>query len=180
LQDSLNTIWKVRPISGGGLGQFLRTRFLSITMVLGTGFLLMVSLVSSAALAALGDYWGGMFPEWNTILGVLNVSMSFLIVTFLFALIFKWLPDVFIPWKDVWVGAALTAILFTAGKSLIGWYLGHAGVGSYYGAAGSLVVLVLWVYYSSQILFFGAEFTRVFAQNHGSLVVPTAAAETVI
>ena len=174
LQDSLNTIWEVRPKPGGGVWGFIRSRFLSFAMVLGTGFLLLVSLVLSAVLAALGNYLGGLLPGWAAFVQIANLLISFGVVTLLFALIFKLLPDVRIAWKDVWVGAALTAFLFTVGKFLIGLYLAHAGAGSAYGAAGSLVVLVLWIYYSAQILFFGAEFTQVYAKQYGSQIVPAA------
>lgn len=179
LQDSLNTIWEVRPKPGGGVWGFLRTRFLSFAMVLGVGFLLLVSLVLSAGLAAIGNYLGDLLPAWGTLVGVLNFVISFLVITLLFALIFKLLPDVKIAWKDVWFGAALTAALFTIGKFLIGLYLGYASVESSYGAAGSLVVFVLWVYYSAQILFFGAEFTQVYARMFGSRIEPSAHAEPI-
>lgn len=179
LQDSMNAVWEVRPKPGGGVMGFIRTRFLSFAMVLGVGFLLLVSLVASATLAGAGDYLKGVVPGWTVLGNVLNIVVSLLVVTLLFAMIFKILPDVRIAWRDVWVGAALTALLFTLGKFLIGLYLGYASVGSTFGAAGSLVVLVIWVYYSAQILFFGAEFTQVYARMFGSQIVPSSHAERI-
>jgi membrane protein len=162
LQDALNTIWKVTPKPGRPVLGFIKDRFLSFTMVLGTGFLLLVSLILTAVLEAVAKYisptcLSGGLCLWQ----VVNAAVSFGIITLLFALIFKVLPDVILTWKDVWIGAAVTALLFTLGKYLIGVYLGRAGVASYYGAAGSMVVILVWVYYSAQILLFGAEFARV-------------------
>jgi membrane protein len=177
LQDSLNTIWRVTPPPGAtGVWQFIKDRFLSFTMVLGTGFLLLVSLVVTAALEAANKF----LPAGSTVAGVwiwqiVNNLISFLVITLLFAMIFKILPQVKLTWRDVWVGALVTAVLFTLGKYLIGLYLGHAGVASTYGAAGSLVIILIWVYYSSQILLFGAEFTRVYAQKYGSKKQPAEA-----
>lgn len=172
LKDALNTIWEVQPKPGHGIGMFLKDRFLSFTMVLGVGFLLLVSLVLSTALSAFTGYLGG-FARGVTWLGpVLDVVVSLGIITLLLAMIFKVLPDAEVQWRDVWVGAFLTAVLFTLGKLLIGLYLGRSSVSSAYGAAGSLVILLLWTYYSSQILFFGAEFTKVYAQKFGSQIVP--------
>lgn len=179
LQTSLNTIWEVQPKPGGGFWGFIRTRFLSFAMVLGIGFLLLVSLVLSALLSALGDLMGGLLPGWQIAAQVLNLAVSFGVITLLFAMIFKILPDVKIAWRDVWIGAALTALLFTLGKYLIGLYLAQASPGSTYGAAGSLVVLILWIYYSSLILFFGAEFTQVYAKAHGSQIEPARNAERI-
>jgi membrane protein len=166
LQSSLNKIWGVRRQAAGGIWGFLRTRLLSFLMILGVGFLLLVSLVLSAVLTAVSHHlpWAG-----STALGqVINLVVSLVIITLLFALIFRLLPDAGIAWKDVWIGAALTAVLFTIGKSLIGLYLGSSSVGSTYGAAGSLAVFLVWVYYSAQILFFGAEFTKVYANHYGA------------
>lgn len=177
LQDSLNTIWEVQSKSWDGLLAFLRRRFLSIVMVLGTGFLLLVSLILTAAMAAISGRIGSLLPSLVVTTQILNVGLSFGMVTILFALIFKILPDVKIAWKDVWIGALLTATLFLVGKYLIGLYLALAAPGSTYGAAGSLVVLVLWVYYSSQILFFGAEVTHVYANLHDPQTVPARGAE---
>jgi len=172
LQDSLNTVWGVTPKPGRGLWAILRERFLSFTMVLGTGFLLLVSLVVSTALAGLTRVIG--LTAIGVVGQILSFCLSFAVVTLLFTLIYKVLPDVEIRWSDVWVGAVATALLFTVGKLLIGLYLGHASVGSAYGAAGSLVVFVVWVYYSALILFFGAEFTKVYANRFGSRIRPAA------
>lgn len=165
LQDAMNTIWKVKPKENVGVWQIVKSRFLSFTMVLGTGFLLLVSLVLSTALAAMTAFASGYLGEFTIFLRILDSAISFGIISLLFAAIFKYLPDVKIAWHDVWTGAVITALLFTVGKFAIGFYLGHSSFSSSYGAAGSLVVLLVWVYYSSQILFFGAEFTQVYA-NH--------------
>lgn len=171
LQDSLNTIWEVAPNPNRGVMGFIRDRFLSFSMVLGIGFLLLVSLILSAVLAAVGSYFGHLFPGLP-FLQFLNFALSFSIITVLFALIYRILPDAKIAWGDVWIGAAMTSLLFSIGKWLIGLYLGNGSVGSTYGAAGSFVVLLLWVNYSAQILFFGAEFTQVYANKYGSRIVP--------
>jgi membrane protein len=173
LQDSLNTIWEVAPKPGRGIKGIIKDRILSFGMVLGIGFLLLVSLILSTVLAALGNYLGGMMPGLQFLWSILNFLLSFGVISLLFALMFKFLPDVKITWGDVRIGAVITALLFTIGKSLISLYLGNSGVGSTYGAAGSLVVLLLWVNFSAQILFFGAEFTQVYANKYGSLIVPT-------
>ncbi|OGW46789.1 MAG: ribonuclease BN, partial [Nitrospirae bacterium GWC2_57_9] len=158
LQDSLNTVWNVKPKPGAGLRHMIRTRLLSFSLILTIGFLLLVSLVLSAALAAFGAYlnrlWPGP-PVINYLLQAGNVLLSFALITALFAMLFKILPDARIAWRDVWLGASVTAVLFTAGKFLLGLYLGTSDVASAYGAAGSLIILLLWIYYSSQILFFG-------------------------
>lgn len=173
LQDALNTVWKVAPKPGRGIMGILRDRFLSLTMVLGTGFLLLVSLVLTAALSALSTSLARALPGAAVFWQVLNQVVAFGATTALFALIFRLLPEARVAWRDVWVGAVLTAVLFTLGKFLLGWYLGREGVTSGFGAAGSLVVILLWVYYSSLILLFGAEFTRVYAQQVGSGIEPT-------
>jgi len=160
LKDALDTIWGVQPKPGGGPRNFIKDRLLSFAMVLGVGFLLLVSLVLNAALAALGTFTSGLLPEQRLLLGCLNFLISLGAITVLFAMIFKLLPDVKIGWGDVWVGAFVTALLFNLGKFLIGYYLGRSSMVSIYGAAGSFIILLLWVYYSAQILFFGAEFTR--------------------
>jgi hypothetical protein len=152
---------------------------LSFAMVLVIAFLLLVSLVLSAGLAALGQFLGGVLPVPELVLHVINFVVSFAIITVLFAMIFKVLPDAQIAWRDVWTGAAVTALLFGIGKVAIGLYLGHSGTSSTYGAAGSLVVLLLWVYYSAQILFFGAEFTQLYANRFGSKVRPAPDATSV-
>jgi membrane protein len=173
LQDALNTIWEVAPKPGRKLLPVLKARLISFTMMLGVGFLLLVSLALSAALSALGTYLLGLFPDFETALQLVNVLVSFAIITLLFAMIYKIVPDVVITWGDVWIGAAATALLYTIGKYLIGVYLGTSSTASAYGAAGSLVVILIWVYYSAQILFLGAEFTKVYAQRYGSRIVPT-------
>lgn len=174
LQDALNTIWEVRPNPEAGIMAQARQRLLSMTMVLGIGFLLLVSLVLSAALSAIGVFFGGLLPGAETLWRLVDFIVSYLVITLLFAAIFKVLPDAIIQWRDVWIGAAATALLFVIGKLLIGLYLGNAAVGSTYGAAGSLLVVLVWVYFSAQILFFGAEFTQVYARRHGSRIVPDA------
>ena len=172
LQDALNTIWEVQPDPNAGIVATVKRRFLSMTMVLGIAVVLLVSLVLSAGLSAVGGLLGDVLPGGNIVWQIVNFVISFVIVTALFAAIYKVLPDATVAWNDVWVGAAVTALLFTAGKLLIGLYLGHASVGSTFGAAGSLLVFLVWVYYSAQILFFGAEFTQVYARRFGSRIVP--------
>lgn len=172
LQDALNTIWEVKADPDAGIVTTVRRRFLSMTMVLGIGFLLLVSLMLSAGIAAVGAFFSGLLPGGAIVWQALNFALSFAVIALLFAAIYKVLPDVTIAWSDVWIGAGFTALLFTVGKLLIGLYLGHASVGSTFGAAGSLLVFLVWVYYSAQILFFGAEFTQVFARRYGSRIVP--------
>jgi membrane protein len=152
---------------------FLRQRFVSLGMILGVGFLLLVSLVLSALVTRLAQFIGTSVMLAYT----LDVLISFALITALFAMIYKFLPDVRVEWRDVWMGAALTSVLFTLGKSLIGLYLGYSSVSSTYGAAGSVIIILLWVYYSSLILFFGAEFTQVYASQFGAGVVPADNAE---
>jgi len=173
LQDSLNTIWEVAPKPGQGILATLKARFLSFAMVLGTGFLLLVSFVLSAALAALGKWMEGFSFLPPQVLQVMNFVISFAIITLLFAMIYKVLPDVEISYRDVWLGAAMTSLLFTIGKFALGLYLGRAGVTSAYGAAGSLILILLWIYYAAQILFFGAEFTQIYAAKYGSKILPS-------
>jgi membrane protein len=141
-------------------------------VVLGIGFLLLVSLVVSAILAALGKYLSGLIPGIDWIWQLVNFVISFGVITFLFAVLFKYLPDVKIQWRDVTIGAVITALLFNIGKWALGLYLGNSSFGSTYGTAGSLVVLLAWIYYSAQIMFFGAEFTQVYAQRYGSRIEP--------
>ncbi|MGH8718990.1 MAG: YhjD/YihY/BrkB family envelope integrity protein [Burkholderiales bacterium] len=169
LQNDLDRIWRA-PVrkNQSGIVALVRTRLLSFGMVLGIGFILLVSLVLSAAISALGQWWGPVFGGWEALLQVINLVVSLAIFTGLFAMIYKILPSVKISWHDVWIGAAATAILFTIGKFLIGLYLGKSGVTSGFGAAGSLVVLLVWVFYSSQIFLLGAEFTRAYAHQRGS------------
>ena len=158
LQSALNKIWKAEPPRHSNLWMMIQRRLFSFAMVLGIAFLLLISLVVSAGLSALGEFFSGRFPEFA--LQLVNVIISFSVITLLFAMIFKILPDKRVHWGDVWLGAMLTAALFTLGKQLIGLYLGHSALSSTYGAAGSLIVVLIWVYYSSQILFFGAEFAQ--------------------
>ncbi len=170
IKAALNTIWNVPPQKGpGGIKGILATlksQLISFTMVLGIGFLLLVSLVLSAVIAGISQGIGKDLP--TALMEAINFIISFGVITLLFGAIYKVLPDVKIDWRDVWIGAAITSLLFTVGKLLIGLYLGHSGTASSYGAAGSLIVLLLWVYYSAQILFFGAEFTQVYASQYGS------------
>jgi membrane protein len=169
LQSDLDRIWRVpAPEKANGMWTLLRTHLLSFGLVLGLGFLMLVSLLLSAAIAAFGKWRGVYFEGWETLLNALNVSISFVITTLLFAMIYKFMPRARIAWRDVWVGAAVTAILFEVGKLLIGLYLGRSSVASGFGAAGSLVVLLVWVYFSAQIFLLGAEFTWVYAHEYGS------------
>lgn len=179
LQTSLNAIWEVKPKGDRGVLGALKDRFFSFTMVLGVAFLLLVSLVLSSLLSAFGSSLADALPGGATLWQVVNFAISLGVVTLLFGLIFKVIPDVRISWRDVWGGALFTALLFTAGKQLLGLYLGKAAVGSEYGAAGSIVALVVWVYYAAQILFIGAEFTQVQARRRGDAMEPTANAERV-
>lgn len=172
LQDALNTIWEVKPKPGLGIMGFVRKRLLSLTMVFGIGFLLLVSLVVSAGLAAAGKWFESVLPGGEELWHILNFFISFAVVAVMFTLMFKYLPDVKVAWRDVWLGGVLTALLFTVGKFALGMYLGRSSVSSAYGAAGSLIVLLLWVYYSAQILFFGAEFTQVYANRFGKKLEP--------
>lgn len=170
LKEALNTIWNVSPPPGRGIWGFLQDRVLSFAMILGIGFLLLVSLVISAILAAVSYWLNGFLQLPINIWQIVDFAISFGVVTLLFALIYKLLPDVNLAWNDVWIGAAITSVLFTIGKSLIGVYLGGSGIASTYGAAGSFVIILLWINYSAQILFLGAEFTQVWANRYGSLM----------
>ena len=161
LQDALNKMWNVKPRDEGGVWTTIKQRFFSFGMVLAVGFLLLVSLAISAALSAFGKFFSGLLPMPEFVLGAVNFVVSLAGVTVLFALIFRYVPEMKVPWREVWIGATATAVLFTIGKLLIGLYLGKAAVGSAYGAAGSLVVVIVWVYYSAIIFFFVAEFTHV-------------------
>ena len=177
LQDSLNTIWDVQPRPGRGWRGMISDRLLSFGMLLAIAFLLAVSLVVSATIAGIGAFVGGLVGALEPVWHFADAVVSIGILTLLFAAIFKWLPDVEIAWRDVWIGAAATSVLFTIGKVLLGLYLGRSSTVSVYGAAGSLVVLLIWVYYSAQILFFGAELTQVYANQHGTRVRPSPNAE---
>ena len=172
LQDALNTIWEVQPKPNLGLWTILRTRFLSFTMVLGVGFLLLVSLILSAGLAGVINFFGHLLPGGGFLLQLANFILSFVVTTVLFGLIYKVLPDAKITWSDVWIGAIITSLLFSVGRFLLGLYLGNSSFGSTYGAAGSVVIILAWVNYAAQILFFGAEFTQVYARRFGSQIVP--------
>lgn len=168
LQDSFDRIWRAPRRNKGGVWSLLRARLLSFGMIMGIGFLLMVSLVVSAALAALGKLWGPLFADWAVLANLMNVVFGFAFTTTVFAMIYKIMPRVKVDWADVWIGAVVTALLFTAGKFLIGLYIGRSDVTSGFGAAGSLVVLLLWVYYSAQIFLLGAEFTWAYSMTFGS------------
>ena len=179
LQTSLDRIWEVKPKPDRGFWVMVKERFFSFTMVLGVAFLLLVSLVVSSLLSSLGTFLAAALPGGAVLWQALNFALSFGVVTLLFALIFKVIPDATVEWRDVWIGAAVTALLFTIGKLLLALYLGKAAVGSSYGAAGSIVALVVWVYYAAQILFMGAEFTQVQARHRGASIEPTPNAERI-
>jgi membrane protein len=176
LHTALNTIWDVEEEETRGFLQTVKkvvfSRLLSFTMIIGIGFLLLVSLVISAGLSAVQRTIGNAIPISEVILQLANLVISTGVITILFALIYKFLPDAEIAWRDVWLGAFVTAILFSLGKLLIGLYLGNSAIASTFGAAGSLALLLIWIYYSAQILFFGAEFTQVYANQYGSKIVP--------
>lgn len=172
IQDALNTIWEVEPKPGRSILQTLRKRFLSFAMVGGVGFLLLVSLILNAVLAGMVNYFGNLIPGFDFLWQFANFAISFAVITLLFALIYKVMPDAEIAWNDVWIGSAMTSLLFVIGKSLLGLYLGNGSFGSAYGAAGSLIVLLAWINYAAQIIFFGAEFTQVYATKYGSHIVP--------
>lgn len=175
LQDGLNTVWEVKPRPESSVIYLLKIRVLSLLVALGTGFLLLVSLIATTLLAAFGDYvnrlWSGP-PILSYLLHMIDLLISFGMITLLLAMLFRVLPDAKIGWKDVWLGAAFTASLFIIGKFVIGMYLGRSRIGSIYGAAGSLAILLVWIYYHSQIFFFGAEFTRAYADVYGSKIEP--------
>jgi membrane protein len=167
MQSALNRIWKVDP-RGSTVSRLIRARAASLGLVAALGFLLLVSLAVSAALAALGDYVNVYLPFGKLILFALNAVLSFALISLLFAAIYKVLPDTKMEWRDVIIGALATSLLFTIGKTIIGWYLGASAISSTYGAAGAFIVVLLWVYYSSQIFLLGAEFTHVYAKRRGS------------
>jgi membrane protein len=164
LKDALNTVWEVKAESAGGIWSFVRTYILSFAGVISLGFLLLVSMLVTTALAAGGKYLAPYLPE--AVLQVTGFVISFAVITLLFAMMFKWLPDAQVRWRDVWLGALATALLFEIGKFLIGLYIGKQGLESTYGAAASIVIVLIWVYYSAQIVLFGAEFTNVSAKQH--------------
>ncbi len=179
LKDSLNTIWEVQPKPGAGIMAMLKDRFLSFTMVLGTGFLLLVSLVLSAAIALLGAFLKSVLPGGDLVAQAVNFAISVGVVALMFALLFKYLPDIKIAWSDVWIGAAVTALLFLVGQFALAFYLQSGAVGKSFGAASSVIIVLVWIYYSAQIFFFGAEFTQVYTNRYGSRVVPDEHAEFV-
>jgi membrane protein len=167
LKDALNTVWEVETPPGKGIWGFIRTYVLSLAGVLSLGFLLLISMLVTTALAAGGKYLAPYLPE--AALQAVSVAVSFGVISLLFAMMFKWLPDAEITWGDVWIGAVATAALFEIGKFLIGLYIGKQGLESTYGAASSIVIVLIWVYYSAQIVLLGAEFTNVYAKQRGSL-----------
>lgn len=170
LQNALDRIWRAPALRhSGGVWWLVRSRLLSFGMILGIAFLLIVSLVLSAAIAALGRWWGGFFGEWEILLQVVNLIVGFALTTGVFAMIYKLMPRVDVRWHDVWLGAATTSLLFTVGRFLIGLYIGKSGIASTFGAAGSVAIVFVWVYYSAQIFLLGAEFTWVYANTFGSL-----------
>jgi membrane protein len=172
LQDALNTIWGVKPKPGGGVMGFIRTRFLSFAMVGGVCFLLLVSLTVETVLRGFSAYLKNVMPGGDILALMIFLLFDVAIVISLFAMIFRYLPDAKIAWRDVWIGATLTAVLFALGKFILGLYLGSGAAGSAYGAASSLITLLLWIYYAAQILLFGAEFTQVYANTYGTRVEP--------
>lgn len=179
LKDSLNTMWGVEPKPGRGIKGILLDRLLSFGMVLVTGFMLLVSLVVSTAITAMVSYLGDNLAIAPNTLEAINFILSFLVITVLFALIFKYLPDGHVKWGNAWLGAAVTALLFVIGKFAIGFYLGKSQMASAYGAAGSVIIVLVWIYYAAQILFFGAEFTKVSAIKYGSGIIPDADAQRI-
>lgn len=174
LQASLNTVWDVAPKPGRGVWGFASQRFFSFTMVLGVAFLLLVSLALSAALSAIGNVVTGTLPGGAVMWQAVNFVVSLGMITVLFAMIYKVIPDAKIAWRDVWVGAFVTSLLFSLGKYALGLYVGRASLASPYGAAGSVIVLVVWVYYAAQILLLGAEFTQAYARRFGHDIEPSA------
>lgn len=168
LQGDLNRIWRTPGESGGGWMQIVTRRLTAFVLVLGIALMLLLAIVASTALSVIGDWWSAYLGGWNIVLQVLNFAIIFAAITTAFALIYKYVPEAGVAWSDVWLGAAVTAVLFLIGRYLIGLYLSTAGVGSGFGAAGSLVILLMWVYYSAQVFLLGAEFTWVYAQRYGS------------
>jgi membrane protein len=177
LQTALNAVWRVKPRADAGLKDMLLQRLLSFGLVVGVGFVLLVSLLVSAALSALNSYMGTIMPEIAAAWQGINTLVSLGVVTLLFAMIYQFLPDVNLRLRDVWVGALVTAGLFSVGKFLIGLYLGTSGVATAYGAAGSVVVLLIWVYYSSQVVLLGAEFTKAYVERLGARPAPSSHAK---
>jgi membrane protein len=181
LQSALDRIWHVpESAKPTGIWGILRARLFSLGLILGLAFLLMVSLAVSAGVAAFGSFLGGLLPGQELVLQLLNVIVSFLVMGALFAMIFKWMPTAPVAWRDVWVGAAVTAVLFEVGKLVISLYLGKSGLSDSFAGAGALVILLAWVYYAAQIFLLGAEFTKVYAHSHGSAQVTASATKTEI
>jgi membrane protein len=176
LRDSLNAIWRIQLKPVGPIRAFLRARILSFAMILGIGFLLLISLIFSAVLAAMSDYLSSFLFILAGLMKLLDLTISFAGITVMIAVIFKFVPAAILQWRDVWVGAAVTSFLFSIGKLLIGLYLGNGAIGSTFGAASSLVIMMLWVYYSSQIVLYGAEFTRLYAVRFGAGIFPSESA----
>ena len=173
LQESLNAIWNIKPKPKNGIAQMVKARFLSFGMILSIALLMLISFVLSAALSFFTDYLKDIFPDVTVyLLKLLDFIVSVGVITLLFALIYKFLPDAIIRWKDVWAGGAITAFLFVIGKFLIGWYLSFSDVGSAYGVAGSIIIILVWIYYSSLIVFYGAEFTQEYAKRFGEEIRP--------
>jgi len=179
LQVSLNSIWGILRVPGRGIYNFIKDRLISFALVLGIGFILLVSLIFNVGLSTLNKFMVDLLPAHEIIWQGINFVVSFGVITLLFAIIFKVLPDVKITWGDVWLGAIITALLFNIGKHLFGLYLGRTSVASAYGAAGSIVIVLLWVYYSAQILFFGAKFTQIYSNRYGSHLETVSGAEAV-
>ena len=179
LKDSLNTLWEVEPKPGRGIKGLIVDRLLSFGMLLVTGFLLIVSLIVSTAVTATVGYLAGTLAASPQTIEIANFVLSFIVITVLFALIFKYLPDAHVQWGSVWLGAAVTALLFVIGKFLIGFYLGRSQLASAYGAASSVIIVLVWIYYAAQILFFGAEFTKVSAIKYGKGIIPDADAQRI-
>jgi membrane protein len=180
LRDSLNTIWRVQQKPIGTILAFLRVRLLSFAITLGIGFLLLVSLILSAVLASVSEHLSNLLGILTGLVGVLDFIISFVGIAVMFALMFKFVPAAILKWRDVWVGAAVTSLLFSIGKLIIGLYLGNGAIGSTFGAASSLVIIMLWAFYSSQIILFSAEFTRLYAMRFGSNILPGANAFRVV
>lgn len=177
LQDALNEIWEVEQKPGQGIMGFVRHRLLSFAMILGIAFLLLTSLLLSTAISAIGKYFSGWFGDMTVLWHAVNMAASFGLITLLFALMFKYVPDAKISWRDVWFGAIVTSVLFTIGKFGLSLYLGKSSVVSTYSAAGGLLIVLLWVYYTSQIVFYGAELTQAYAHASGRNVQPSAHAQ---
>jgi membrane protein len=180
LRDSLNAIWHVQQKPAGTIRAFLRARVFSFAMILGIGFLLLVSLILSAALAAMSNYISSLISIMAGLVSILDLMISFVGITVIFAFMFKFLSAATLTWKDVWIGASVTSLLFSVGKLLIGLYLGNSAIGSTFGAASSLVIIMMWAYYSSQIVLFGAEFTRLYAMRFGTRIHPNESADQIV